>query len=172
MTIRQVDPIYVSFWVQEQHLPAIRKNMANGALDVAVTLSGEEGEPIHGTLSFLDNTVDPDNRTIHLRATFANPDRRLWPGQYVKVLLTVAQEPNSILVPSQALQTSQDNQFVYVVKADQTVEARTVTAKRAVEKQMVVEGVQPGETVVTDGQLRLVPGARMQIKPGSGSPKQ
>jgi len=171
VTIRQVDPIYVSFWVQEQHLPAIRKNMANGALDVAVTAPGTEGEPLHGTLSFLDNTVDPDNRTIHLRATFANPDRRLWPGQYVKVLLTVAQEPNSILVPSQALQTSQDNQFVYVVKADQTVEARTVTARRAVQKQTVVEGVQPGETVVTDGHLRLVPGARIQIKPGSGSPK-
>jgi multidrug efflux system membrane fusion protein len=171
VTIRQVDPIYVSFWVQEQHLPAIRKNMANGALEVAVTLSGAESEPLHGTLSFLDNTVDPDNRTIHLRATFANPDRRLWPGQYVKVLLTVAQEPNSILVPSQALQTSQDNQFVYVVKADQTVEARTVTARRAVEKQTVVEGVQPGETVVTDGHLRLVPGAKIQIKPGPGSPK-
>ncbi len=171
VTIRQIDPIYVSFWIQEQHLPAIRKNMANGALDVAVTAPGEEGEPIHGALSFLDNTVDPDNRTIHLRATFANPDRRLWPGQYVKVLLTVAQESNSILVPSQAVQTSQDNQFVYVVKADQTVEARPVTVKRAVEKEMVVEGVQPGETVVTDGHLRLVPGARVQIKPGSEPPK-
>jgi multidrug efflux system membrane fusion protein len=123
VTIRQVDPIYVSFWVQEQHLPAIRKNMADGALDVAVTAPGAEGEPIHGALSFLDNTVDPDNRTIHLRATFANQDRRLWPGQYVKVLLTVARESNSILVPSQAVQTSQDNQFVYVVKADQTVSA-------------------------------------------------
>ncbi len=171
VTVRQVDPIYVSFWVQEQHLPAIRKNMATGALDVAVTAPGAESEPIHGALSFIDNTVDPDNRTIRLRATFANPDRRLWPGQYVKVLLTVAQESNSILVPSQAVQTSQDNQFVYVVKTDQTVEARTVTVKRAVEKQTVVEGVQPGETVVTDGHLRLVPGARIQIKSGSGSPK-
>ncbi len=171
ITIRQVDPIYVSFWVQEQHLPAIRQNMANGALDVAVTAPGAESEPVHGTLSFLDNTVDPDNRTIHLRATFANPDRRLWPGQYVKVVLTIAQEPDSILVPSQALQTSQDNQFVYVVKTDQTVEARTVTAKRAVGKEVVVEGVQPGETVVTDGHLRLIPGARIQIKSGAGAPK-
>jgi multidrug efflux system membrane fusion protein len=171
VTIRQVDPIYVSFWVQEQHLPAIRKNMANGALDVTVTVPGAESEPIHGTLAFIDNTVDPDNRTIHLRATFANPDRRLWPGQYVKVLLTIAREPDSILVPSQAVQTSQDSQFVYVVKADQTVEARTVTVKRTVENETVAEGVQPGETVVTDGQLRLVPGARVQIKSGSESPK-
>jgi multidrug efflux system membrane fusion protein len=167
VTIRQVDPIYVSFWVQEQHLPAIRKNMANGPLDVAVTAPGEEGEPLHGALSFIDNTVDPDNRTIHLRATFANPDRRLWPGQYVKVVLTVTQEPNCILVPSQAVQTGQNGQFVYAVKADQTVEARPVTVKRAVENATVVEGVRPGETVVTDGQLRLVPGARVQIK-GSG----
>ncbi len=171
VTVRQVDPVYVSFWVQEQQLPAIRKNMATGALDVAVTAPGAESEPIHGALSFIDNTVDPDNRTISLRATFANPDRRLWPGQYVKVLLTIAQEPDSILVPAPAVQTSQDNQFVYVLKADQTVEARPVTVKRAVEKDMVVEGVQPGETVVTDGHLRLVPGARVQIKSGAGAPK-
>jgi multidrug efflux system membrane fusion protein len=164
VTVRQIDPIYVSFWVQEQHLPAIRKNMANGPLDVAVTAPGEEGEPLHGALSFIDNTVDPDNRTIHLRATFANPDRRLWPGQYVKVVLTVAQEPNCILVPSQAVQTGQNGQFVYAVKADQTVEARPVTVERAVENTAVVEGVQPGERVVTDGHLRLVPGARVQIK--------
>ncbi len=168
VTIRQVDPIYVSFWIQEQHLSAIRKNMANGALDVAVTLPGEEKEPIHGALSFLDNTVDPDNRTIHLRATFANQDRRLWPGQYVKVLLTIAREPNAILVPSQAHQAGQSGRYVYVVKSDQTVEARSVAVKRDVGNESVVEGVKPGEVVVTDGQVRLVPGARVQIKPGPG----
>ena len=135
-----------------------------GALDVEVTLPGEDAEPVHGALSFIDNTVDPDNRTIHLRATFANQDRRLWPGQYVKVLLTIAQEPNSILVPSQAIQTGQNNQFVYVVKSDQTVEARTITTRRTLDNETVVEGVKPGEVVVTDGQLRLVPGARIQIK--------
>jgi multidrug efflux system membrane fusion protein len=171
VTIRQVDPIYVSFWTQEQHLPAIRAHTAAGALDVAVTLSDEEQEPVHGKLTFIDNTVDPDNRTIHLRATFANPDRRLWPGQYVRVLLTIAQEPNSILVPSQAVQTAQEGQFVYVVKADQTVEARTITARRAVENEAVVEGVKPGDVVVTDGQLRLVPGAKVQIKSGPASAK-
>ena len=164
VTIRQIDPIYVSFWVQEQHLPAIQKHMAAGALDVEVTSSGEGSEPIHGVLSFIDNTVNPDNRTLHLRATFANQDRRLWPGQYGKVTLTVAQEPNSILAPSQAIQTGQNGQFVYVVKSDQTVEARPVTVKRDIDNMSVVDGVKPGEVIVTDGQLRLVPGARVQIK--------
>jgi multidrug efflux system membrane fusion protein len=170
VTIRQIDPIYVSFWVQEQHLPAIQKHMAAGPLDVGVILPGAENGPIHGALSFIDNTVAPDNRTIHLRATFTNPDRRLWPGQYVKVTLTIAQEPNSILVPSQATQTGQSGPFVYVVKSDQTVEARPITPKREIDSMSVVEGVKPGEVVVTDGQLRLVPGARVQIKPGSGPP--
>ncbi len=167
VTVRQIDPIYVSFWTQEQYLSAIRKNMAAGPLDVAVTLPGEEKEPIHGTLSFIDNTVDPDNRTIHLRATFANADRRLWPGQYVKVLLTIAQESNSLLVPSQAIQTGQTGRFVYVAKSDQTVEARAIVLKREVGNESVVEGVTPGEVVVTDGQLRLVPGARIQAKSGA-----
>jgi len=170
VTIRQIDPIYVSFWIQEQHLAAIHRNTANGTLDVAVTLSGEEDRPIHGALSFVDNTVDPDNRTIHLRATFANPDRRLWPGQYVKVLLTIAQEPDSLLVPSQAIQTGQTGRFVYVVKSDQTVEARSIAVKREVGNESVVNGVKPGEVVVTDGQIRLVPGARVQTKPGPGRP--
>lgn len=164
VSVRQIDPIYVSFWVQEQHLSAIRQHTAAGTLDVAVTLPGEDPEPVHGALSFIDNTVDPDNRTIHLRATFANQDRRLWPGQYVKVLLTIAQEPDSILVPSQAIQTGQNNQFVYVMKSDQTVEARTISTRRALGNETVVDGVKPGEVIVTDGQLRLVPGARIQIK--------
>ncbi|MCL5281800.1 MAG: efflux RND transporter periplasmic adaptor subunit [Planctomycetes bacterium] len=168
VTIRQIDPIYVSFWIQEQHLAAIRKNMAQGALDVAATLPGEENEPIHGALSFIDNTVDPDNRTIHLRATFANQDRRLWPGQYVKVLLTVAQEADSLLVPSQAIQTGQTGRFVYVAKSDQTVEMRTITLKREIGNESVIEGVKAGEVVVTDGQLRLVPGARIQAKSAAG----
>ncbi len=170
VSVRQVDPIYVSFWVPENHLPAIKREMAPHELDVAVTPPGESGEAIHGILSFIDNTVDPDNRTIHLRATFANADGRLWPGQYVNVVLTIAQEPDSIVVPSEAIQTGQNNQFVYVVKPDQSVEARPITTKRAVNSETVVEGVQPGEVIVTDGQLRLVPGARVQIKNSPQSP--
>jgi multidrug efflux system membrane fusion protein len=170
VSIRQMDPIYVSFRVPEQYLPAIRRERASHELDVAVTPSGEGSEPIHGSLSFVDNTVDSDNRMIHLRATFANQDRRLWPGQYADVVLTIAQEPNSIVVPSQAIQTGQSNQFVYVVKSDQTVEARPITVKRAADNETVVAGVQAGEVVVTDGQLRLVPGARVQVKDSSQPP--
>jgi multidrug efflux system membrane fusion protein len=170
VSIRQVDPIYVSFWVPEQYLATIKREMATHELDVAVTPSGEGGDPVHGVLSFIDNAVDAENRTIHLRATFANKDGRLWPGQYANVVLTIAKEPDSIVVPSQAVQTGQDNQFVYIVKSDQSVEARTVKVKRAVGAGTVVEGVQPGEIVVMDGQLRLVPGARVQIKDASKPP--
>ena len=166
VTIKQIDPIYVSFWVPEQHLPAIQKYMATSSLDVTVYQPYEKLEPIHGSLTFVDNTVDDSasTRTIRLRATFSNKDRRLWPGQYVNVVLALTQEPNSLVVPSQAIQTGQNNQFVYVVKSDGTVEAKPITIRRTINNETVVEGVQPGEMVVTDGQIRLVPGARVEIK--------
>lgn len=166
VAIKQIDPIYVSFWVPEQHLSAIQRYMATSSLDVTVYQPYEKLEPIHGSLTFVDNTVDDsaNTRTIRLRATFLNKDRRLWPGQYVNVVLALAQEPNSLVVPSQAIQTGQNNQFVYVVKSDGTVEAKPITVRRTINNETVVEGVQPGEMVVTDGQLRLVPGARVEIK--------
>jgi multidrug efflux system membrane fusion protein len=166
VTVKQIDPIYVSFWVPEQYLPAIQKYMATGNLDVTVYQPYEKQEPIHGSLTFVDNTVDDsaNTRTIRLRATFSNKDQRLWPGQYVNVVLTLTQEPNSLVIPSQAIQTSQRNQFVYVVKSDRTVEAKPITVKRTMNDETVVEGIQQGEMVVTDGQMRLVPGARVEIK--------
>jgi multidrug efflux system membrane fusion protein len=166
VAIKQIDPIYVSFWVPEQHLSAIQRYMATSSLDVTVYQPYEKLEPIHGSLTFVDNTVDDsaNTRTIRLRATFLNKDRRLWPGQYVNVVLALTQEPNSLVVPSQAIQTGQNNQFVYVVKSDGAVEAKPITVKRTINNETVVEGVQPGEMVVTDGQLRLVPGARVEIK--------
>ena len=166
VTIKQIDPIYVSFWIAEQYLPAIQKYMATSTLDVTVYQPYKKQEPIHGSLTFVDNTVDDsaNTRTIRLRATFSNKDRRLWPGQYVNVVLTLTQEPNSLVIPSQAVQTSQSNQFVYVVKSDQTVEARPITVKRTMNDETVVEGVGAGEMVVTDGQMMLVPGARVEIK--------
>jgi len=166
VAIKQIDPIYVSFWVPEQHLPAIQRYMATSSLDVTVYQPYEKQQTIHGSLTFVDNTVDDsaNTRTIRLRATFSNKDRRLWPGQYVNVVLTLTQEPNSLVVPSQAIQTGQNNQFLYVVKTDGTVEAKPITVKRTVNNETVVEGVQQGEMVVTDGQLRLVPGARVEIK--------
>jgi multidrug efflux system membrane fusion protein len=166
VSIRQVEPIYVSFWVPDHHLPAIKREMATHALDVGVT-SGQASDMTHGDLSFIDNTVDPNSHLIHLRATFPNKDGRLWPGQYMDVVLTIAQEPNCVIVPSQAIQTGQNNQFVYVVKSDQSVESRPVVVKRTMNNDAIVEQVKPGEVVVTDGQLRLVPGARVQIKDSS-----
>jgi membrane fusion protein, multidrug efflux system len=161
----QTDPIYVSFAVPEEVLPAIRKGMAVGPLDVRVMPSAPDEAPVHGVLTLVENTVDASNHTIRLRATFPNKDQRLWPGQYAEVVLTIAHEPNCIVVPSEAVQTGQNNsQFIYVVRPDQTVEARPITVTRAMDSDTVVEGVRAGEVVVTDGQLRLVPGARVQAK--------
>ena len=164
VSVRQIDPIYVSFWVAEQYLPVIQRERAAHDLEVAVTPSGEGSQTAHGTLSFIDNTVDPNSHKIHLRATLPNADLRLWPGQYADVVLALAQEPNSIIVPSPSIQVGQSGQFVYVVKPDKTVEARPITVGRAINNETVIAGVQAGEVVVTDGQLRLVPGARVQVK--------
>jgi multidrug efflux system membrane fusion protein len=164
VTINQTDPIYVTFSVPEQYLPQIQKYSEMNDLDVRAIQPYEKGEPAHGSLTFVDNAINSDTRTIRLRATFSNKDRRLWPGQYVNVTLTLTQEPNSIVIPTQAVQTGQNNQFVYVVKPDQTVEARPITVVRTMNSETVVEGVSPGETVVTDGQLRLVQGAKVQAK--------
>ena len=164
VTINQIEPIYVSFSVPEQYLSAIQKYRALGDLDVKIIQPDANQEPIHGSLTFVDNAVDSNTRTIRLRATYANKNQRLWPRQFVRVTLALAEETNSIVIPSQAIQTGQNNQFVYVVKPDQTVEVRSVTVKRTLNNETVVEGIQPGDTVVTDGQLRLVPGAKVQIK--------
>jgi len=164
VTINQTDPIYVTFSVPEQYLPTIQKYRETNNLDVRAIQPYEKGEPARGTLSFVDNAVDTNTRTIRLRGTFSNKDQRLWPGQYVNVTLTLTQEPNSLVIPTQAVQTGQNNQFVYVVKPDATVEARPITVVRTMNSETVVEGVTAGETVVTDGQLRLIPGAKVQAE--------
>jgi multidrug efflux system membrane fusion protein len=163
VNLKQVDPIYVSFPVPEQHLSTIRRLAASGNLDVRVSSPEAPDQPIRGRLSFVDNAVDPDAQSIRMRATFANADSRLWPGQYVDVVVSLEPQPGSLVIPSQAIQTGQKNQFVYVVKSDKTVEARTITVRRTLDKVSVVEGVEAGETIVTDGQLRLVPGATVVI---------
>jgi multidrug efflux system membrane fusion protein len=123
-------------------------------------------------LSFVDNTVDQTTGTIKLKAEFANTDRRLWPGQFVDVVLTLAQQPNAIVVPSQALQIGQDGQFVFVIKPDMTVEARNVTVERTGDGQAVIsKGLTRGEQVVTDGQLRLVPGSKVELKQANAATK-
>jgi multidrug efflux system membrane fusion protein len=169
--INQIHPIYVQFAVPEQFLPEIQKQMREKTLKVSVTFQNMTVPPPQGDLTFVDNAVDMTTGTILLKATFPNDDDALWPGQFVEVELTLSELTNAIVVPSQAVQTGQTNQFVYVVKpnptnaAVQIVEERPVTAGINYENETVVEkGLQAGETVVTDGQLRLAPGVKVTVK--------
>lgn len=164
-TINQITPIYATFSVPEQFLPEIKKYRAGENLSVDAVIPNDEAHPQQGRLTFIDNAVDPTTGTIKLKGTFANEEKRLWPGQFVNVVLTLTTQPNAILVPSQAVQTGQQGPYVFVVKPDLTVENRPVVVNRALNGETVIsQGLQPGETVVTDGQLRLVPGARVEIK--------
>ncbi len=163
VVINQVTPIFVSFGVPEQHLDPIRKRSSARKLAVQVSPQNDPGKVSRGVLSVIDNAVDTTTGTIRLKATFDNEQRFLWPGQFVNVVLTLDTLNNATLVPSEAVQAGQRGQFVYIVKADQTVESRDVTVGPTVGGKVKIEkGVAPGETVVTDGQLRLFPGARIQ----------
>jgi multidrug efflux system membrane fusion protein len=165
VTINQITPIYVTFSAPEQDLANIKRFQASGDLHVEASISQSGGRPAAGKLTFIDNKVNTQTGTILLKATFPNQDHALWPGQFVEVLLTLTTERNRTVVPAPAVQTGQQGPFVFVVKDDKTVEMRPVTVARTVDRWAVIEkGVEPGETVVTDGQLRLVPGAKVEIK--------
>jgi membrane fusion protein, multidrug efflux system len=168
VVITQVHPIYVSFAVPEQHLADIKKHRAAGMLRVQAT-PRDASRPSVGELTFLNNTVDPATGTIQLKATFANLDNALWPGQFADVALTLT-SLDAITVPSQAVQAGQQGPFVFVVKPDLTVESRPVGIGRRLARTTIIErGLKPGERIVTDGQLRLVPGAKVEIKPARAS---
>jgi multidrug efflux system membrane fusion protein len=161
-TIARVQPVLVTFTVPAIHLGTIKSHMAMGKLPVTATPQDTAAQPAPGVLSFVDNAVDMTTDTIKLKATFDNPDRRLWPGQFARVSLRLTTLDNATVVPSQAVQTGQDGQYVFVVKDDQTVEQRTVTVGQRVQDDTVVQkGLKAGETVVTEGQLRLEPGSRV-----------
>jgi multidrug efflux system membrane fusion protein len=165
VVINQISPVYVSFAVPARSLGAIRAEGRGHAMRVEAVITGSAAKA-EGTVSFIDNTVDSGSDTVRLKATFPNTDRRLWPGQLVEVTLQLAVEPHAIVVPANAVQPSQQGAFCYVVKSDQTVEARPVTIARTDgDWAVVASGLKPGETVVTDGQLRLTPGARVSVKP-------
>ena len=165
VTINQITPIYVTFSLPEQTLSAIKEGMARGKIHVRAIIPQEENRPELGFLTFVDNAVDRTTGTIKLKATFSNSDRRLWPGQFVKVAVTLADEPNAVVVPSQAIQTGQDTQQVFIVKSDSTVEVRPVTVNRTIANDAVIDkGVRPGEQVVTDGQFLLGQGTKVQVK--------
>lgn len=169
VVIHQVRPIQLSFSVPQQDLPAIQKRMAKAKLQVRATVPGDEEQPEIGELTFLDNTVDRTTGMIRLKATFSNTGNRLWPGQYVDVVLVVDEESNAIVVPARTIQTGQKGDYVYVVKPDKSVDVRLVTVKRSLDNETIVSaGLQEGETVVTDGQLRLAAGSKVVVKDGLG----
>src|SRR5438094_730772 len=174
LQINQVRPIFVSFAVPEQFLPEVRRRMRAGPPKARASFVNLEGSPPQGQVAFIDNTVDPATGTVQLKATFENADNTLWPGQFVQVVLTLSEQANGVVVPTPAIQPGQNGDFVFVVKADQTTEMRPVVVGAARDGQTAVQsGVKPGETVVIDGQLRLVPGARVEAKAADTfSPKE
>jgi multidrug efflux system membrane fusion protein len=165
VVINQVVPISVSFAIPEARLPELKKYMAGGALRVTANPPNDDAAPAVGRISFVDNSVDQTTGTIKVKGTFPNADRRLWPGQYVNVVVTLTMDPQAVVVPSVAVQAGQQGSYVFVVNAEQKVDLRPVTVKRTSATETVIEsGLKPGEIVVTDGHLRLVPGSRITVK--------
>lgn len=162
VTINQIAPIYVNFSLPEGELPALRRQLRRHPLPVSAFSPGEAKDPARGKVTFFDNTVDPTTGTILLKGTFANVDGRLWPGTFANVVLTLATLPHRVVVPTQAVQTGQQGDYVFVVRPDRTVALRQVTAGPAyLGETVIAKGVAVGETVVTDGQMRLSAGAQV-----------
>ena len=169
VVVNQVQPIYVTFSVPEQYLGEIRKYMGGGTLKVEAFPSKGDKNPAVGRIAFIENVVDTATGTIKLKGSFDNRDKRLWPGQFIHVVLTLTVQNNAVVAPTEAVQTGQQGQFVFVVKDDLTAEVRPVVVSRTSGGESVIEkGLTPDEKVVTDGQIRLMPGAKMVIKDGQG----
>jgi len=165
VTINQIRPVYVTFSAPEQYLSDIRKYMSAGKIKVAVSVTKGDAHPVEGVLTFVDNAVDMGTGTIKLKATFDNKNLRLWPGQFVDAVMTLTTQPNAVVVPSQAVLTGQQGQYVFIIKDDLSVENRPVIISGTIDDEAIIEkGLQPGDKVVTDGQLRLIPGAKVEIK--------
>jgi membrane fusion protein, multidrug efflux system len=164
VVINEISPIFVDFAVPEQYLGVVKKYMTGGRLQIQSTPYGDTVAET-GYLTFVDNNVDNTTGTIKLKGTFPNGDHRLWPGQFSTVSLRLAEEEKATVVPSQAVQTGASGDFIFVVKSDSTAESRPVKVARQMDGETVISsGVAPGDTVVTDGQLRLIPGIKVQVK--------
>lgn len=166
VVINQVSPIYITFAVPQQYLGSIKSFMARGSLPVQATPTGDAA-PENGVLTFVNNIVDATTGTIQLMASFPNTDQRLWPGQFSNVLLRLNQQQDVMVIPSEAVQTGQQGDYVFLVKPDMTVDARPVKLGETVNNMtQVFEGLTAGETVVTDGQVRLIPGSKVYVAKG------
>jgi multidrug efflux system membrane fusion protein len=169
--INQVRPIYVNFAVPEQSLPEVRKHMAAGPMSVDVVPPDPSAPRVGGTLIFVDNAVDPNTGTIRLRAQFDNVEAALWPGQFVNVSVRLYEQADAITIPSSAVQTGPEGQYVYVVGPDSLADIRKVVVQRADgEITVIASGLAKGERVVTRGQLRLGPKTRVQIAKPAAEP--
>jgi multidrug efflux system membrane fusion protein len=169
VVIQQLIPVQVRFAVPEQRLPEIRRYAAQGTLHVQVTASDDSTQVHEGSLTFIDNAVDRTTGTILLKATFSNEDQALWPGQFVDVSMVLTTMKDAVVVPSQAVQQGQRGSFVYLIKPDLSAVMQPVTVALTFQDQVVVgQGVRPDDRVVTDGQLRLFPGAKVDIRAGVG----
>jgi multidrug efflux system membrane fusion protein len=169
MTIAQIEPIYVTFSVPAIQLNAVKQGFGKEK-KIPVTVTPQDGgaTPVEGDLAFIDNSVDTSTDTIKLKGRFVNTDHRLWPGQFARVSVRVTTIPHAMVVPNQAVQTGQDGQFVFLVKGD-AVEQQPISVGQRIGEDVVVEkGLQAGQTIVTEGQLRLEAGTRIQSGGGAG----
>ena len=165
VVINQVAPIYVSFGIPESQLPDFKRYLAQRSLHVEARPPNETGPASTGRISFVDNAVDQTTGTIKIKGTFPNDDRRLWPGQFVNIIVTLTTDAAAVVVPTVAVQAGQQGQYVFVVKPDETVDLKPVTVARTSGAETIIkDGLQAGETVITDGQIRLVPGSRISVK--------
>jgi multidrug efflux system membrane fusion protein len=170
VNIKTIDPLYVDFTLPETELVKVRSSMDKGQLEVEVTLQGDEGNKYAGTLELIGNTVDISTGTMSLRAVVPNKERKLWPGQFVRVRLILGTEEKATLVPYEAVQLGQKGSYLFVVTADNKADLRLVTTGQQVDDDIVIkEGVQPAEKVVISGQMGLSPGvsvAEVKNEPG------
>jgi multidrug efflux system membrane fusion protein len=165
VTINKISPINVTFSIPEKDLQQLKRQMTGGKISVEAEIPGTSGIKEKGMVSFMDNTVDPATGTIKLKAIFDNNSRQLWPGQFVNLSIIIGMKNNAVVVPGQAIQTGQNGQFVFVIKPDSTAEIRPITTGAVSQGVTVIEkGLQAGEQVVIDGQMRVIPGGRVEIK--------
>jgi membrane fusion protein, multidrug efflux system len=171
VVINRLDPVRVAFAIPERRLGEVREARTTRELTVEALVPGDEKQPVRGELTFVDNSADPATGTIRLKGTFRNGDRRLWPGLFVKVRLSLATHKNALVVPSQAIQEGQSGSLVFALRKDGTAEARPVVVGDEANGDTLIErGLEEGETVVTDGQLRLVPGAKVEVRKAAQEP--
>jgi multidrug efflux system membrane fusion protein len=163
--LNQVTPIYVTFSVPEANLDRVRQRFSSGQLKVLAYPKGQADRPVEGRLTFIDNGVDTTTGMFKLKGTFQNRDRRLWPGEFVDVALELSTQKHTVVVPTKAIQTGQQGEYVYVVRTDSTAESRAVkTAGVYQNLTLITDGLKAGEQVIVNGQLRVAPNAKVIVQ--------